>query len=573
MSPGQELFLNQARTDDWHNDARFATPSLFPWPALIVAVAALVVIAPTLWLGDPSGHDFEFHLNSWMEAVRQWKLGIVYPRWAALAHYGYGEARFIFYPPASWLLGGLLGLVLPWALVPDAYIWVVLTLSGWSMFVLARQWIGRKDALFAAVLYAANPYYLVIVYWRSAFAELLAGALLPLLLLSVLRLEKEEHRGIIPLALVVAAAWLTNAPAAVMVNYSLVLLAVVVAIISKSSRVLLYSLAAIAVGAALAAFYILPAAYEQKWVNIFEVLSPGVRPQDNFLFTTINDADHNRFNLLVAIVALAEIAVVAAAGWLTRSWRERSPQTWSTLVAWSGASALLMFSATAVAWQYMPKLRFVQLPWRWLLCLDVGFAVLVAMAWPRRWARIGVYLAMLAVIAIVWHRVQPPWWDTSADIAEMQIAFQDQRGYEGTDEYVPTGADPYEIDKEARRVTFEGGGTARIHVQQWEPEQRFFTADLSTPGKLVLKLFNFPAWNVQVNGATVQAETADITGQLVIPVSAGLNRVRLSFTRTRDRTAGGIISVCTLTLVISVILIDRKRRPLVNHETYSHRQF
>jgi hypothetical protein len=232
-----------------------------------------------------------------------------------------------------------------------------------------------------------------------------------------------------------------------------------------------------------------------------------------------------------------------------------------------------MFSATGVAWQYLPKLRFIQLPWRWLLCLNVGFAVLVAMAWRRRVARVVVYLAMLAVIAVVWHRVQSPWWDTSSDIAEMQTAFQNQQGYEGTDEYVPNGADPYEISKEARRVTFEGVGTARIHVQEWEPEQRFFTADVSTPGKLVVKLFNFPAWNIQVNGATVPAETAEVTGQLVIPVAAGLNRVRLTFTRTSDRTAGGIISACTLVLLVSAIVIERKRRPVVKHETYSHRKF
>ena len=51
------------------------------------------------------------------------------------------------------------------------------------MFLLARRFLPRRDAIFAAALYAANPYHIVIVYWRSALAELLAGALLPLLLL------------------------------------------------------------------------------------------------------------------------------------------------------------------------------------------------------------------------------------------------------------------------------------------------------------------------------------------------------------------------------------------------------
>ncbi|HEY7617922.1 MAG TPA: 6-pyruvoyl-tetrahydropterin synthase-related protein, partial [Terriglobales bacterium] len=269
----------------------------------------MVVLTPTFFIGNASGHDFEFHLNSWMEVVSQWKQGIFYPRWAAMAHYGYGEARFLFYPPGSWMLGGLLGLVLPWKVVPGVFIWIALTAAGYSMFVLAREYLSHSNAIFAATLYAVNPYHLVIVYWRSAFAELLASALLPLLLLLVLRLENDGRKVLVPLALVVAGAWLANAPSAVIVNYSLALLVVVAALVRRSPRILFYGAAAVVLGAALAGFYLVPAAYEEPWVNLAQVLSPGVRPQDNFLFTILNDPDHNRFNLLVSIVAVAQMAL------------------------------------------------------------------------------------------------------------------------------------------------------------------------------------------------------------------------------------------------------------------------
>ena len=126
-------------------------------------VVSFAVVAPFSFLGIPSGHDFEFHMNSWMEVHQQWQQRIFYPRWADLAHSGYGEARFIFYPPASWMLGAALGTVLPWQLIPGTYIWIVLTLSGLSMFWLARSWLGWGDAVFAGALYAVNPYFLVIV--------------------------------------------------------------------------------------------------------------------------------------------------------------------------------------------------------------------------------------------------------------------------------------------------------------------------------------------------------------------------------------------------------------------------
>ena len=427
----------------------------------MVMAAAFLVIFPFFFLGNPSGHDFEFHVNSWMEVLGQWRQGIVYPRWAALAQYGYGEARFIFYPPASWTLGAALGALLPWKAVPGAYVWLALTLSGCSMFLLARQWLDRRDAIFAAALYAANPYYIVIVYWRSAFAELLAGALLPLLLLYVLRSEEERGRPIIPLALIVAAAWLTNIPAAVMVNYSLALLIVILAILRRSPRVLLVGALAVLLGAALAAFFLVPAAYEQRWVNIAEVLSPGVRPQDNFLFVNINDVDHNRFNLLVSLVASAEMILLAIAAFFSRRWRDRQPQVWWTLLGWALLAALLNFSFTFFLWEHLPELRYLQLPWRWLLCLNVAFALLVTMA-SRRWiVRALICVAMLLVLGFVWHRIQAPWWEKAEDFGQMldsQQSGQDTRAPMSTS---PLAADPYEIKQDAPRVAVDETGVAR----------------------------------------------------------------------------------------------------------------
>src|ERR1700683_650161 len=120
---------------------------------LALAGACLAAITPFFWRGNPSGHDFEFHMYSWMDVLGQWKQGIVYPRWAAFAHWGYGEARFLFYPPASWTLGAALGCFLPWQVVPVAYCWVALTLAGAAMYRLARQRLSVPDAVFAAVFY------------------------------------------------------------------------------------------------------------------------------------------------------------------------------------------------------------------------------------------------------------------------------------------------------------------------------------------------------------------------------------------------------------------------------------
>jgi len=525
-----------------------------PW--LCIAAAPFAVEIPFFFLGTPSGHDVEFHLYSWLEVVAQWKQGIFYPRWAGLAQFGYGEPRFIFYPPGSWMLGGMLSAIFPWTLASEIYIWVALMAAGGSMFGLARRWMDRRDATFAAVLYAVNPYHLVIVYWRSAFGELLAASLAPLLLLVVLRIGEGKQRGtgligeVVPLGLVLAGAWLVNAPAAVMIHYSMALLIVVVAWQRRSARVLAVGMGAAVLGAGLAAFYLFPAMYEQKWVSIGQAVGVGSRPLDNFLFVRTADAEHDAFNRVVSWVAVGEIALTIAAAWAARSWGSGNRRLWYLLAGWAAVCMMLMLPASNLLWEILPKLRFMQFPWRWTLCLGVPFTLFVTFG-VRRWqARAAVYLATLCVLGFAWHDFQAPWWDTRGDLREMQDNMESGAGYEGTEEYTPAEAEGASVDQGAPQVRVQGAARTAIRVTRWAAERKEFTADVSAPDTLVVRLLTYPAWRVEVNGRIVTAATQDGTGAMEIPVGAGANLVQIVFARTWDRAVGGWISVATIFLVL-----------------------
>lgn len=530
-----------------------------PWiPALVVIATALLFVLPFAWKGDPSGHDFEFHLSSWMEVAQQWKQGIVFPRWATLAHFGYGEARFIFYPPLSWVLGAGLGTMMPWAFTPAVYVWVALSIGGFCMYRLAREWLPEGDAIAAAALYVVNPYHVVVVYWRSAYAELLADAFFPLLLLWVIRSREQPRQAILPLSLTLAAIWLSNAPAAVIAMYSVVLLAVVLWVFERDWRVVACIIAAIAVALGLAAFYVVPAAWEQKWVNIGEILSPGVRPADNFLFTTITDPEHNTFNLLVSLVAAIEIVVVALGIAAVRRWHRERSHLWWPLLIWTAVTSVLMFHVTNFFWEHLPKLKFVQLPWRWLVPLNVVFAIAAAAAVRRSITRV-VVLALIAVgMFVLSSRVLAPWWDTAQDIELIHQSIATGMGYEGTDEYVPRGADPYEIKHDAPQVEVLRPSVGTVDIREWEAEWRAFTVDVNQPSELALKLFNYPAWRVEVNGRAVERQTRDVTGQMMISVSAGTSRVVVRLTRTRDRTIGIAVSIAAVLLLILFGVTSRR---------------
>ena len=528
------------------------------WKPLVAIVsAAFAAEIPFFFWGTPSGHDVEFHLYSWLEVLSQWKHGILYPRWAELAHFGYGEPRFVFYPPASWMLGSLISKLFPWTIASPVYIWLVLVLSGVSMFMLARRWFDRRDATFAAVFYAVNPYHLVIVYWRSAFAELLASCLVPLLVLFICKTAEGERRTVLRLGLVLAAAWLTNAPAAVMIHYSLALLIVFFAWKTKSLKLLLIAPGAVALGVCLSAFYLLPAIYEQRWVEIANAVSAGSRPADNFLFIHTTDADHDAFNRVISWIAVLEFAVIFFAGVLGKVWRQQHREFWKSLSIWAIVCGVLMLPVSLFLWNVLPKLEFMQFPWRWLLCVSLMFTLFVTVGLRRWWQRGAVCVLSIMVIVLGWRYIQTPWWDNAADLREMQDNVITGAGYEGTDEYTPVGADPSGIDKQARKATVVGPAHAAIDVLHWDAESKVFTVQASATDQVALRLFRYPAWHAFVNGIEVETAAHEGTGQMLVPISAGLNRVEIRFVRTRDRFIAGWISLLALGVTFGILWRQR----------------
>jgi hypothetical protein len=208
-----------------------------------------------------------------------------------------------------------------------------------------------------------------------------------------------------------------------------------------------------------------------------------------------------------------------------------------------------MFPVSAALWRVLPKMQFMQFPWRWLLCLSMNFSLFVAGGIRRWWWRGAVCAIAILVMVVAWHRIQPPWWDNAGDLREMQNNMADHVGYEGTDEYAPAGADPGAIAKDARNVTVAGPARAAIRVSRWDAEAKMFTAEMSAPGQLALRLFRYPAWQAEVNGQVVPTASTD-TGQMLVPVEAGMNHVQIMFIRTWDRAAGGWISLLTLLWLI-----------------------
>jgi hypothetical protein len=312
-------------------------------------------------------------------------------------------------------------------------------------------------------------------------------------------------------------------------------------------------------------------------------MAPGVRPQDNFLFTHTADADHNRFNLLVSTLAAAEVGALALATWLSRGWQSKRTQSiglgspitlippiaselsvpdnrgnesdrppWILFPAWGTVSAFFMLSLSNFFWLHLPKFRFVQLPFRWLLCMNVALAILLTVA-TRRWTlRLLTFGAFLLTLVVAGHRIQPPWWDTADDLQEMSNDVTRGTGYEGTDEYVPAGADAYELNKSLPFISDDAGAPVHSDILAWGPMEKHFVVHAPAAQDITVRLFSYPAWQVFVNGKVTTTDKTEVTGLIVIPVDAGDSDIHIFFRRTIDRLVGDIVSLISLLLFVIV---------------------
>ncbi len=259
------------------------------------------------------------------------------------------------------------------------------------MFRLARRFCAPAPSGLAASVYAASPYLLFTAYERAAVGELLAAVWFPLLLGSLERRRLPVARTAVLLALL----WYTNAPAGVMGSY-LVLLALVFkafAGLGKTRRFPARALAqagrhlaALALGGLLAADYLLPAWYEQRFVAIGRAVGPGMRIRDSFLFGRTGEGFHDQVLSTASWIAVWTLGLGAAAGAFA-VWRRpggfracsqrRAIDFFLLLLA---VIFLLQLPMSGPVWRALPELEFLQFPWRLLLPGSAAVALLLALA-------------------------------------------------------------------------------------------------------------------------------------------------------------------------------------------------
>jgi hypothetical protein len=505
--------------------------------------------------------------------------------------------------------------VLPWQFVPVVLTFLLLAATGLATRLLAREALPDGAATLAGCTALFSGYALFTAYERTAFGELTGGFWIPLLLLFALRdrgsfgswASRVFDGSTLPLALVVAGCWLSNAPLGVMGCYLLAAVAVAAALLARSWAPVLRGGISAALGTALAGLYLLPAAWEQRWVDIRQATDdPGLLIENSWLFARHADpalADHDIELRKVSIIALSMIAL-ALAGLLV-CWvrarlvpknQSRPFHWWIPLALVPVAVLFLQLPISQPVWNLLPKLRFLQFPWRWLVALEAPMAILFAAAvWPRdaarRWWRMGVavvcagfFLGATAFTARSFFQV----CDDEDAVSGMLATLRSGAGAEGYDEYAPPGADnalvttglpdaclvsdpfmvlgapPNGLEADETVPVWNAGQGSCDATLAWQlgsPEHKRLRTIVLHAGTLILRLRSYPAWRVEVNGRPVGNLPRRDDGLMAVPVPQGEVDLAVDWATTPDVIAGRWLSALAVLALTGLWLLERKLSP------------
>ena len=551
---------------------------------VVIPLAALFAVHPLAVHGCSCGHDFDFHLVNWMEAARQFGQGQLHPHWAYSPAFNAGEPRFVFYPPLSWCLGALLGLLfthLPglsqaagWNALPIVFTWIALCASGFTMHRLAREFTSPNAALLASVLYLANPYMLFTAYERTAYAELLAAAWIPLLLLAILR----EDVTIPRVAIAVALLWLTNAPAAVMGSYVLAFLAGVRVVFEiRGSRrqqawhTALKTSAGAALGLGLAALYIIPAAFERRFVRITMATIAGMRIDQNFLFehtgTSVDARLHDSVLHTASVIAVVILITTAVALIVLQIRKNRNKETEppafsvTALILLTAAIAFLLISISGPIWRQAPEAEFLQFPWRLLAILApvCAWAIATALSGLRWKSATTTAATMIVVVGLTlpaYHAFRQRCYPEDTP-SEQFDQFRSHGGVDPTDEYTPLTGDNDVLRTNNPPYWIASSPTAISPRTAAGPAPTHLSLDLPKAGFLVLNLRDYPAWRVVRNGVVEATRKKRADGLIALPIPAGSSTIDVRYGHMTDEIAGDAVTLLAFLILLWLWRVSR----------------
>lgn len=216
-------------------------------------------------------------------------------------------------------------------------------------------------------------------------------------------------------------------------------------------------------------------------------------------------------------------------------------------------------------WELAPELRFVQFPWRYAVPLGVAFAFFLGAA-AGKFRGLSILAVCVFILAgplakILLAIKRPSSWQ-KAEISRFQGSVDSGRGYRGTPEYLPNGANSKGLEESAAATS---EGSDEFAVTNVRVDGNSFFVQPTVPREIAFNLFDYPTWQVDVDGSRVNPKGKDSEGRLAVAVPAGNHLIHIFLQRKWDAKLGIAISIATAVLLLGQTFLAWRLNELSAH--------
>jgi hypothetical protein len=573
-----------------HGDAQSAAPRARRRPLELVAVLLLVVAVvpiafPYCGRDFAHGHDASAHLtylHRFDRALAQRQFPV---RWVEGSRPGWSQPLFNFYQVGFYYLVELVHLTgVPLSASFRATPVLLAWLGTAFMFLLLKPY-GVVPAIGGAVMFALSPYTIVDLFVRAAYPEFAAIVFGVGVLWALDRtLTTGSTAYIAVLAILVALTLIAHLPAVLImvpmfVGYSAWRAAGLARVVPR----LIAAAAGVALGVALAAFYIGPALLELPLIQLqgltrdyVDFRNHFVPPRQWFRFAvgskwqfgaTVADVT----NLLPVHISLVQWAVFAAALALVAvpHWRKRLAHGPAIALVWLGVAGVAMWMMTAAArpvWEHIPALAYIQFPWRFFLLLSIAGAALTAIVLAALRGPRAQLAALLLIVAVLVHWDQPrlrpvgylryadwnidnPRWNETA-FARNNAFFESA--------YDPAGVTRATHDEIGRWSIVSGA--AQVQVARVADHALALRTHSTDAIRLRINSRWFPEWRVRIDGREMPLTITPELEFFEAAVPAGDHLVTARLENTVVRTVANATSAAAAAVLLGLVATGTWRR-------------
>ena len=519
----------------------------------------LPVIFLSLWIVRPffrpgffETHDGEWAIVRLAEMVREIKDWQIPPRWSDYLNHGYGYPLFSFTYPLPYYLGSLLRLFgLEYVSIIKLLFIFSVFFSGIAMYLLGVQIAGWQGAILAWGFYLLSPYRMTDLYIRGSIGESLSFVFFPLIFyLSVLYAANYHKLRLLAwLSLTLALLFLThNVMGLLFFPFWLSYLTLLICRKKLPLKeTILLILKPVALAFSLAAFFIIPALLEKKFLLISFI--PLADKSVHFLswqavFLPFLNKGRPDFGLGPEQAIALTLAFLIL---LRKKFRLPAVFFFSAFLL----TIFLITPGSFPVWQ-LPLLSSVDFPWR-ISGLIVFFAALSISF--LKFSKAAYFLGIILLLSAVFRQI------TSV---EKLNKINKKDGYYLTNDATTTSADElmpvWVKTKPAERYSkkaeiIEGEGD--ISSIKYNSKEASFFVKTETEAKFRLNTIYYPGWFMTDNGRPLKFEYDNRLGVMEANLGSGDHFIKADLRETPLRLAADILSLAAFAYCL-ILFISKK---------------